>query len=432
LLRKFNFLSAVDASRLITRRELTVEQLVRACIERINERNDDVRALVAFNEEKALQYSRLIGEQALRSKLHGIPFVAKDVLDTADFPTGYGSAIYDHNQPKTDSACVAQFKEKGAILIGKAATSEFATRKPAATRNPLRLTHTPGGSSSGPAAAVADFMVPFALGTQSTGSIVRPASYCGVVGFKPTYDLFNRAGLKPISQSQDTIGLFARTIADVYFITFDDADFEQKVKQQTTPRFAICRSSQWEHADTTFHEEIGMLERTLSDAGHQIGTVELGPDLEGLLDIQEKIFAYEAAAALTSERQSHGHLISDILQDRLSFGDRIDRDAYLACRSAAERAKATLDALFGENDVLIYPATESSAEFGIEYSGSPRFGALWSLLHLPTVVAPFSRTSNGMPFGLQLIGRFGCDRHLLIAAQYLMQYFRTDACSALQ
>ncbi len=430
MIHKLSLLSVVDATRLIARRELTAEQLVRACIERINEGNDDVRALVTFNEEKALQDSRLKDGETSRPHLHGIPFVAKDVLDTADFPTGYGSPIYDHHRPKVDSACVLQFKRKGAILIGKAATSEFATRKPAATCNPLRLTHTPGGSSSGSAAAVADFMVPFALGTQSTGSIARPASYCGVVGFKPTYDLFNRAGLKSISQSQDTIGLFARTIADVSFITFNDADFEEKVKRHAMPRFATCRSSQWEHADAALHQEIGMLERALSDAGHPVETVKLGPDLESLIDIQEKIFAYESSSALASERLNHGHLISDILRDRLSFGDRIDVDTYLACRSAAEGARTTLDAVFGANDVLIYPATESSAESGLAYSGSPRFGALWTLLHLPTVVIPFSRTSNGMPFGLQLIGRFGCDRHLLIAAQMLKKYFRTNTCSA--
>ncbi len=431
MIKNANRLTAIEAARLMDAQELSGEQLMLSCIERIKERNDLVHALVAFDENNALAQARAKDQEPRGPYLHGLPFVAKDVLDTVDFPTEYGSPIYKANQPLADSASVLRFKKNGAVLVGKAATSEFATRKPAATRNPLRPTHTPGGSSSGSAAAVADFMVPFALGTQSTGSLARPASYCGIVGFKPSFDLFNRAGLKAISQSQDTIGLLTRTIGDASFIAFNDIDFDDRVRQLAMPNFALCQSRQWQFADSDFHKSIAALVEKASDAGRTIPSLQLPAIHEELIAIQEKIFVYEACDALAYERLEHPHLISDILRDRLAFGDLIDQDAYLDFRRMAEQAKAAINDIFRDADVLIYPATESSAEEGIDYSGSPRFGGLWTLLHLPTVVIPFSRTPNGMPFGIQLIGRFAEDRKLLAAAHKLSSYFESAQEAAL-
>jgi len=415
-------LTAFDAARLLSLGELTAERLVRSCLDRIEARNPEVQALVAFDAGKALRYARQKDGEPYAPHLHGIPFVAKDIFETADFPTEYGSPIYAGHQPTADAACVSQFRAQGGVLIGKAATSEFATRKPAATRNPLRLTHTPGGSSSGSAAAVADFMAPFALGTQTTGSIARPASYCGVVGFKPTFDLFNRTGLKPTSHSQDTIGLLTRTVRDAFFITFNDTGFDAEVARAGAPRFALCRSSQWDEVDAAFGQAVERLGAALSRAGRPAAELRLNATLESLIAVQEQIFVYEAAWALAHERQHHGELISDILRDRLATAAGIDRDAYLRLRTAAEQARCEADALFRDADVLVYPATEGSAEEGIAYSGSPRFAALWTLLHLPTVVVPFGRAANGMPFGVQLVGRFGQDRGLLAAAEILRGY----------
>jgi amidase len=406
--------------------KLTSEQLVRACIERIEARNSQVQALVQVDAERALQDARSKDSQPYRPHLHGIPFAVKDIIETADFPTEYGSPIYAGHRPQADSACVTQFREQGGVLVGKAATSEFATRKPAATRNPLRLTHTPGGSSSGSAAAVADYMVPFALGTQTTGSIARPASYCGVVGYKPTFDLFNRTGLKAASQSQDTIGLLTRTVRDAFFIAFNDAGFDGAMERCGTPRFAACLSSQWAGLDNAFIEAFQRLQRGMEKAGQPVREVHLSASLESLIDAQERIFVYEASRSLLHERRHHSELISDILRARLAQADGIDQDDYLRLRSGVEQGKGEIVALFQDNDVLVYPATEGSAEEGIAYSGSPRMGALWTLLHLPTVVMPFGRSANGMPFGVQLVGRFGQDRNLLAAAELLRRHIGPD------
>ncbi|NIF78636.1 amidase [Paraburkholderia sp. Cy-641] len=422
MIHEAHLLTVSAAAQQLAAGSLTSEQLVRSCLERIQDRNPVVQALVIVDPDKALHDARKMDRQVYRPHLHGIPFVVKDIIETADFPTEYGSPIYAGHRPQADSACVSQFRGMGGILVGKAATSEFATRKPAMTRNPLRLTHTPGGSSSGSAAAVADFMVPFALGTQTTGSIARPASYCGVVGFKPTFDLFNRAGLKPTSQSLDTIGLLTRTIRDAYLLTFNDPDFDSEIVRCGTPRFAICRSSQWNGVEQSFFDTLTRLQQALMRANQPVRELNLDADLESLIAGQEKIFVYEAAHSLAHERQNHAELMSDILRNRLAVAEQIDQDLYLQLRSAVERARYSVDELFQDNDVLIYPATEGSAEEGLDYSGSPRLGALWTLLHLPTIVIPFGRSANGMPFGLQLVGRFGQDRLLLAAAELLSRY----------
>jgi amidase len=422
LVQDAHLLSAFDAATALAAGKLTSEQLTRACLERIELRNPDVQALVQVDAEKALQDARSKDAQPYRPYLHGIPFVVKDILETADFPTEYGSPIYVGHRPQADSASVTHFREQGAVLVGKAATSEFATRKPALTRNPLRLTHTPGGSSSGSAAAVADYMVPFALGTQTTGSIARPASYCGVVGYKPSFDLFSRTGLKAASQSQDTIGLLTRTVRDAFFIAFNDAGFENEIAHCGTPRFSVCLSSQWAGLDNAFIEAVERLQRVMEKAGPALREQRLSPSLESLIDVQERIFVYEAARSLSHERKHHGDLISDILRARLALAEGIGQDDYLGLRSRVEQGKCEADALFRDNDVLVYPATEGSAEEGIAYSGSPRMGALWTLLHLPTVVIPFGCSANGMPFGVQLVGRFGQDRLLLAAADMLRRH----------
>ena len=431
MIRDAHLLSAFDAAKYIAEGQLTSEALVHHCIDRIQARNPAVQALVAFDAEQALREAKRIDVQPRRPHLHGLPFAAKDILETADLPTANGSPIYAGYRPLIDAACITQFRSQGCALIGKAATSEFATRKPAATCNPLRLTHTPGGSSSGSAAAVADFMVPFALGTQTTGSIARPASYCGVVGFKPTFDFFNRMGLKNSSQSQDTIGLLTRTIRDAFFLAFNDPGFDAAVDSAGTPGFAVCMSSQWKGVDPSFGTMLDRLRATATKAGNPLHDVTLNSKLENLIAIQEQIFVYEAAQALSHERQHHFEQLSDVLRKRLAPAQDINADMYLQSRSAVEKSKSEIDALFGDHDVLIYPATESSAEAGIAYSGSPRLGALWTLLHLPTVVVPFGRSSDDMPFGLQLIGRFGQDRQLLTAAAILQRSFSDDAVSAL-
>ncbi|WP_322998463.1 amidase [Castellaniella sp.] len=415
-----NALSVVEVAQRIQDGTLSCEALMRACIQRVEARNHDVKAVVSFDPDRALAAAqRQDASQQASPQLRGIPFLAKDVIDSATLPTSYGSPIYRNHRSSLDAACIWALQQQGAILLGKAATSEFATRHPAPTRNPLRLTHTPGGSSSGSAAAVADYMVPFALGTQSTGSICRPASYCGIVGYKPSFDLFSRAGLKMTSQSQETIGLLTRSARDAAFIVFNDLVDEPAGDSLVWPRMAVCRSSQWAFVAPAFSTALDTLLERLGRSSQVVEHLTLDANFETLVETQAAIFSYELAQALGNEYTRHPEALSDQLRARIVQGARISIQSYLQLRSSVEQAKSTLDRLFQGADILLYPASDSSAEDGLAYSGSPRFGALWTLLHLPTVTIPLGRTDNGMPFGVQLIGRFGTDRRVLATAHAL-------------
>ncbi|MDH4292791.1 MAG: amidase, partial [Betaproteobacteria bacterium] len=273
-----NRLSACEASRKIAAGELTAEKLTASCLERVAERETDVQAWAFIDPDTAIKQARLLDQQPRRSRLHGIPFGIKDVIDTHDMPTQYGSKIYEGNQPGCDAACVAQIREFGGLIMGKTVSTEFATRQPNKTRNPLNPAHTPGGSSSGSAAAVADFMVPIALGTQTSSSIVRPAAYCGVVGYKPSFGLINRAGLKFLSESLDTIGSLTRTIPDAALIVEElsgltPTSFEGVDKLR--PRIGLCRTPWWNAADDASKANLEQAARTLAGAGARVADVTL-------------------------------------------------------------------------------------------------------------------------------------------------------------
>lgn len=307
----------------------------------------------------------------------------------------------------------------GAVLLGKVATSEFATQTPSSTRNPLDLRRTPGGSSSGPSAAVADFMVPVAFGTQTTGSITRPAAYCGVVGYKPTFGFMSSAGLKALSQSQDTIGLLTRTVADAAFFAFGIAHVRALEHQAMRPRIGVCESSQWAHASSHTHAVLDALATRADRKGATVVRIILPADLEALVAMQGRLFAYEARQSLFHELSRYGDRLSTRLRDRLAGGDSIDADTYLEMRARIAIGMQDAEALFRDVDALLYPAADGEAEPGIEESGSPRFGALWTMLHLPTIALRAGTGPSGMPIGAQLIGRYADDVRLLAVASVL-------------
>lgn len=415
-------LSATEAARRIANGDLSAEAVTASCLERIEARNAEVLAITAFDRDHALAEARTRDRSPSSGPLHGVPFLAKDVLDTSDYPTRYGSPIYKDHQPVADASVVVEARQRGGVLLGKAATSEFATRHPAPTRNPLRLTHTPGGSSSGSAAAIADFMAPFAFGTQTTGSISRPASYCGIVGYKPSFGVFSVGGMRPVSPTQDTIGLLTREIADAALVTFGITDFDNQAESETMPRFALCRSAQWEHAHENLRADIESVAQALGRAGHLAPDVHLDPSFENTIEDQERIFAYEANAVMAHERTHFPDLISQVLRERMSRGAAIDLATYLSLQREARAARHRIADLFAHADVLIYPTTEGEAEEGHAFSGSPRFAALWSLMHTPTIVIPFRTGPTGLPWGLQLVSRFGDDMRLLLAAEKLRTF----------
>lgn len=413
-----NEYTALEALRAIEDGALTSEGLVRACLERIEVRNADVLAFTAVDNSLALAHARA-ADARRAGLLCGIPFAVKDIIDTADYVTSYGSPIYTGHRPRTDAACVAMAREQGAVLVGKVATSEFATQTPSTARNPLNLAHTPGGSSSGSAVAVADGMVPLAFGTQTTASIVRPASYCGIVGYKPSFGFINSAGVKPLSPTQDTVGVLARTVEDAAFFAFGLHGVKLLASSDARPRLAVCQSRQWDALRPEMARAIEELARKAERAGAKVSRLQLPAELDDLVPMQLRIFAFEARQSLAHERQHHPALFSERLQKRLDGGVDITPADYLDMQRRAARARQQVRHLFEGVDALLYPPAQGEADAGILDSGSAQFGALWSLLHLPCISVPVTRGPAGLPLGTQVIGEYGQDEKLLATAAFV-------------
>ena len=415
-----NRLSACEASYKIAAGELTAEKLTASCLERVAEREADVQAWAFIDPDAVIKQARALDLQPRRSRLHGIPFGIKDVIDTYDMPTQYGSKIHEGNQPGCDAACVAQIRELGGLILGKAVSTEFATRQPNKTRNPLNPAHTPGGSSSGSAAAVADFMVPIALGTQTSSSIVRPAAYCGVVGYKPSFGLINRAGLKFLSESLDTIGSLTRTIPDAALIVEElsgltPTSFEEVGKLR--PRIGLCRTPWWNAADDTSKANLEKAARTLAAAGAHIADVTLDDSFAALDEIQIELSSYEFYRALSFERTRHPELISPHLLGRITAGGKVTRQRYEQCVAATEQARQRIADTFRDFDILISPSAPGEAP-GIESTGEPIFGLLWTLLRLPCLTLPYGKGPSGLPLGIQFAAASGKDKTLFLHAEW--------------
>ncbi len=408
----------------ITRGEITPESVVRACLERIADRDGEIRAFVAHDPQRALADARQVAALE-HAPLRGVPFAAKDIFDSVDYPTEYGSPIYRGHRPVTDASCIALARHRGAILLGKVATGEFATQTPSKAANPLRPTHTPGGSSSGSAAAVADGMVPVAFGTQTTASIVRPAVYCGVVGFKPSFGLISPAGMKTLSPSLDTVGVIARDVADAAFFTVGlHAARDVAAATSLRPRIGLCLSRQWDYAQPATIAAIDRAAARLERAGARVERFWLPPEFEALEALQLRIFAFEARQSLAQERLQHGEQLSPRLAARLRT--EIGLDEYTLMLQEAARLRARASQLFDGCDALLYPAAEGEAEAGHESAGSPRYGAIWTLLHLPCISFPLETGPGGLPVGAQLIGPYGQDTRLLAVARLATDVLRAS------
>ena len=417
-----NLLSATEAAAAIAAGMLKSETLVRACLDRIRARESEVEAWAYLDPELALAQARQCDREAPRSRLHGIPIGVKDVIDTVEMPTEYGSPIYKGHKPSCDAACVAQVRELGGVILGKTTTTEFATRHPSKTRNPKNGAHTPGGSSAGSAAAVADAMVPIAFGTQTSSSIIRPAAYCGSVGYKPTFNLVNRAGLKFLSESLDTIGVLTRTVPDAAMIVEElsgstPARFEDVATLK--PRIGFCRTPYWTQADAATQTALlGALPR-LSRAGATLDEVALESDFAELADTQVRMSSYEFYRALTYERTRFPQLISDSLMTRIRAGSLVTRTDYQKTQETAERCRRKLDDVYREYDVLICPSATGEAPRGLSSTGDPVFGLTWTLMHGPAMTLPVFTGPTGLPLGLQVTGPRKSDARTLVAAEWI-------------
>ena len=426
-----NKLTATELTRAIASGETTCEAVVRDCLERIDTREHEIRAWASVDPELALREARALdraGAPMRDGPLFGVPIGVKDIIDTADLPTEMGSPIYRGYRPRTDAACVALVRAAGAIILGKTVTCEFAGMTPGTTTNPHNTAHTPGGSSSGSGAAVGDAMVPVAFGTQTGGSVLRPASYCGVFGFKPTFGAFNRRGVFPAAESLDTIGLITRSLDDIELVS---AVLELRTPSRAQslerpPRIGLCRTPLWKSAQPETVAAIEDAADRLSRAGAEIRTITLPDEFSGLRDAaRETINNYERAAALAHEWTQHRDLISERLRKRIALGRALPHADYIAALRLGESCRAQLPVIFEHVDVLLAPCVNGEAPAGLAETGDPGFQAIWTILHVPALSVPTHRGPNGLPVGIQLVAQRHDDRRLLACAQWIWQRLGT-------
>jgi amidase len=415
-----NELSATEIVRGIMAGTFTCEEVTRACLARIADQEGVVHAWTNFDPEVALAQARVLDGATTRGPLHGVPIGVKDVIDTFDMPTEMGSPIYRGNRPPADAACVALVRAAGAVILGKTVTCEFAGVTAGPTTNPHDETRTPGGSSSGSAAAVADCMVPVAFGTQTGGSVLRPASYCGVIGYKPTYNAFNRFGVKPAAEGLDTIGLITRSLDDIVLVrAVLLGQAPVPIRPMAAPHVGLTRTHMWANAQPETVEAVEEAAKRLNEAGAAIIDVNLPDAFADLSHAREMVNDYERAIAMAHEWHHHRDLISERLCKIIGRGLNMPYADYVAAVRLAERCRAELDAVFGAADVLLAPCVRGEAPEGHHHTGDPSLQALWTLLHAPTLTLPTGIGPHGLPVGIQLVGRRYDDERLIAASKWI-------------
>jgi Asp-tRNA(Asn)/Glu-tRNA(Gln) amidotransferase A subunit family amidase len=430
---KPNELDAWQAAGLMARRELTAVELMQSCLDRVDLREPEVSAFASrVDADTLLAQARALDAGPLRGPLHGLPLGVKDLFDSADLPTTYGSALYAGHRPRADAAALALCREAGALMLGKTVSTEFAYFTPGLTRNPHALGHTPGGSSSGSAAAVADHMVPLALGTQTAGSIIRPAAYCGVVGYKPSHDRVPRGGVKSLSETLDVIGGFGRSVRDAALLgsvllgdnrLADEALFD--ATRLPAPRIGLCLTPDWSAADADTQAAMDLARRALAPRVAALTDIDLHAflpaDAQDLVSLQKAVMDVEMTRSLSHERIQHGQQLSERLRALFAEGGAISGADHAANLARTQRARSGVDALFDQVDAVLAPSSTGVAPAGTSATGDPLFCRGWTLMGLPCVHLPFTQGQGGLPVGLQLVGRRGDDLRLLAQAHWCFE-----------
>lgn len=417
-----NFETANEVVALVARGATSVRAVVDACLARVDVREPDVRALAYWDTRAALATAESIDRYSGVEKARGLVAGVKDVIDTADMPTSYGSAFYEGHQPSADAVCVSKLRASGVLVLCKTVTAEFAGADPVPTANPLDLTRTPGGSSSGSAAAVADGMIHVALSTQTGGSTIRPASYCGIVGFKPTFGVIERTGIKLISESLDTVGLMGRDVAAVALTAacVSGTDHFDHFRSTPPPNFVICQTPFWSEAESSCRSTLALTERMLRDGGGAAtSALALPSEFETANDVFKIIMSREASRALAYEINTSPNLVGAFMREFARLGAGWSASDYAQALGKAERLREIFSQLIDEETIVVTPSAPGSAPRDRNTTGSPVFNSMWTMLHAPCVTVPVGRDDNGMPVGVQLVAKPGCDRLLLGGAAWL-------------
>ena len=416
-----NRLSASAAVKRMADKRLKARELVEACLDRIEAREGQVHAWEALDPDGARKRADMLDKRARPvGPLHGIPLAVKDIIDTRTMPTTCGSPIYRDRVAGKDAACVTQLVKAGAIVLGKSVTTEFAGGHAGKTHNPHNLRHTPAGSSSGSAAAVADFMVPLGYGTQTAGSVIRPGAFNGCIAYKGTYGWADMTGIKPYAKSLDTLGFFAREANDLALVraAYGHAPADPP---RRAPRIGFCRTLWWELAEPHNRKNLETAARALRAAGARVRAWEMPESWDGLLPAQNRIMTKEATQSYARERERFAHLISPGLTAALETGDAVSRRQLADAKKRRDRAKADLADVWRRFDILLAPAARGEAPAGLGYTGDPIFNRFWTLLGSPCIALPFGSGPFGLPLSLQLIGPHRDDDRLIAWARWIEQ-----------
>jgi Asp-tRNA(Asn)/Glu-tRNA(Gln) amidotransferase A subunit family amidase len=436
-------LSATEAIGKIRDGEVTSEELVQACLDRIDQVDGEIEAWAHLKPEFALDQARALDSQRAEGgpvgPLHGIPVGIKDIFDTESLPTENGTVLDSGRQPLEDCRVVSLLKEAGAVIMGKTVSTELAVFGPGKTKNPHNPAHTPGGSSSGSAAAVASHMVPLAIGTQTNGSVIRPASYCGIVGFKPSHGLIPRTGVLTLSGSLDTVGTYARSIEDVALLTelliaHDSGDKDTRARAHPplsrttaeeppmTPMIAFAKTPVWDQAEEETREAFGELIELLGD---DCSDLPLSEPFDHAVEMHRDVMNADMAKSLAGYYERGKDKLTDTLCQMIEFGQKVSAVDYNKALEGRELLNSGLNSVFDFYDIIMTPATTGAAPVGLDATGSPIFNTLWTYCGVPAITLPLLQGSNGMPLGVQLIGPRGDDARLLRTARWLSE--RVDA-----
>ena len=394
---------------------------MQACLARIAEREPQVGAWQFIDADKALKQARAADRLTPQGPLHGIPIGVKDIIDTADMPTTLGSPIYAKRQPDWDAACVAALRAAGAIVVGKTVSTEFAYFQPGKTRNPHQLLHTPGGSSSGSAAAVADCMVPVALGSQTAGSVTRPAAFCGVYGYKASHGEFSLSGIRPFAESLDSLGLIARSVEDITLlrsVLLGRAHGDAR-PMAGPPRLAVCRTAQWSLVEPQARQALEDFVETCRQAGAVVSALDLPGQFAGLIEAQKTIMAYEAARNYVFETTRCPERLSPAFRALTETGGKVSRDDYAHAKRAVVRADQVLRTIAADVDAWISPAALGEAPLATSGTGDPLMSRMWTALKGPSLCVPIGKGAQGLPLAVQLVALAGDDDRLLHSGQWV-------------
>lgn len=427
-------LGLIEACNLIASHKLSTSEYLEECVVRADELEPSINAFTARATLKKLK------EEVRPGPLMGIPVVVKDLIDTKDFVTSYGSPIYKNHVPVDDAQIVKKVRELGGVIFGKTVTTEFAWRTPGKTSNPWNLAHTPGGSSSGSAAAVASGIAPLGLGSQTAGSIIRPATYCGVVGYKASFGAVPRLGVHPVSSSLDHVGFFSRSVADAAYafnllknnrvleedgLVIGEISIQpiEKILQRM-PRIAVLKTP---YDDLLSDEQIDVMKAasaSLEKTGATLEIIELPSYYWDGIEALAVLMSCEAAVVHEQHLAKYPSLISADIRELVQKGNATSAPDYIKAKNLQKRLRKSIGEVFSQFDAILAPAATGEAPKGLEFTGNPIFCSLWSFIGTPAIALPFSMSQNGLPLGVQLIGNYLEDQKLINIAAFAEGSFK--------